>query len=154
MSLQYTCSLPSTIWRSINGEKVIVSVARCKCSNVILEGSLVLEVRPTVAEPKLPAVLLMGSSIALDGQELAALAARKWLHPMLPLVMSLQLAEVLEWLRARTLDVVPAPRWATMARDDTYGPGLSSPQRLWPLPILRSMSPHVHLQHKIQAAHN
>lgn len=51
---------------------------------------------PQVAEPKLPLVLLMGSPIALDGQELAALAARKWLHPMLPLVMSLQLAEVLE----------------------------------------------------------
>lgn len=103
-------------------------MARTKRSNMVLERSLVLEVRTTVAQPEPPTVLLMGPPIALNGQELAALAAHEWLHPVLPFVMSLQGAEVLEWLCARAFDVVPAPQCATIAWDAKDGPGLSSPK--------------------------
>ena len=66
--------------------------------NVVLEGPLVLEIRPTSAVPQLPAVLLVGSPVPSHRERLAALAARERLDPVPPLVVGLESPEVLEWL--------------------------------------------------------
>jgi hypothetical protein len=56
-------------------------VSRTKGFNVVIEGSLVLEVRTTGAEPALATILLVGSPVTFHGQELPTLATRKRLHP-------------------------------------------------------------------------
>ena len=91
------------------------SVSRTKGFNVVFEGSLVLEVRTTGAEPALATILLVGSPVTFHGQQLPALATRKRLHPVLPLVMVLQRSEVFQRLRSRVAYVVLAPFCATVA---------------------------------------
>ncbi len=84
------------------------SMAIAESSNVVFEGAFVLEVRTTGAVPELSAVLLVGPPIATNGKGLTAFATHEGLDSMLPLVMRLQGAEVLQWLGSRVRDVVSA----------------------------------------------
>ena len=61
-----------------------------KGDDMIFERSLVLEIRTTNAKPELSAVLLVGSPVTFDGQQLATLATCEGFHAMLPFVVSLQ----------------------------------------------------------------
>ncbi|RAL43089.1 hypothetical protein DM860_009871 [Cuscuta australis] len=121
------------------------AMAIAKGPNVVLEGPLVLEVRAASAVPELPAVLLVGAPVPADRKGLTALAARERLDPVLPLVVGLEGPEVLEGLRPRVVDVVPAPRRAAVARQPQHCRRLRPPQRLRALSVLRPVAPHVHL---------
>lgn len=90
-------------------------VATPKCSNVILQGTFVFEIRAANAKPKLPTVLLVCSPVTAHCKGLTALSAHKRLDAMLSLVMSLQSSKVLKWLRARMIDVVAASLSAAVA---------------------------------------
>jgi hypothetical protein len=116
-------------------------------AGVVLERALVLELGSAEAVPELAAVLLVGAPVALDGEGLAALAAQEGLEPVFALVVRLQRAEVLERPRARVVDVVAAARRAAVARQPQHRRRLHAPQRLGTLPVLRTVPPHVHLQH-------
>jgi hypothetical protein len=84
------------------------SMAIAESSNVVFEGAFVLEVRATGAVPQLSAVLLVGPPVATNGKGLTAFATHEGLDSVLPLVMRLQGAEVLQWLGSRVRDVVSA----------------------------------------------
>lgn len=102
------------------------SVSIPESSNVVLQGSLVLEIRSACAEPELATVLLMGSPVAAHCKCLAALAAHERLDPVLPLVMSLQGTKVFQRLGAGVVDVVAAAWCAAVARQPQHGGGLGS----------------------------
>lgn len=87
---------------------------------MVLERPLVPKIRPTYAEPKLATVLLVGAPVPAHRERLGAPAARKWLGPVLAPVVGLQRVEVLERLRQRMVDVVPAPLGATVARHSQH----------------------------------
>lgn len=123
-------------------------MAASKGLDVILERPLVLEVRPANAVPELSTVLLVGSPVAPDSERLATLAAHEGLDPMLALVVCLQRPEVLERLRPRVVDVVPATGCAAVAGKPEHAGRLCASQRLGAFPVLRSMSPHMHLRTK------
>nr|GMD65267.1 thylakoid lumenal 19 kDa protein, chloroplastic [Ipomoea batatas] len=86
-----------------------VGVGVAEGLNVVLEGSLVLEIRAADAKPNLAAVLLVGAPVALDGEGLAAFAAHEGLGSVLALVVGLQGSEVLQGAGAGVVDVVLAP---------------------------------------------
>eukprot|EP01018_Ginkgo_biloba_P026390 Gb_38639 [translate_table: standard] len=104
-----------------------------------------LEIGATDAKPQLTAVLLVGPPISAHGKRLAALAAREGFYPVLPLVVRLQCAEILEGFRTRVVYVIPAPLCTAVTRQAEYSRRLRSSQRLGAFSVLRSMSPHVHL---------
>lgn len=104
-----------------------------------------LEVRPATAVPELATVLLVGSPVATHSERLAALSAHEGLDPVLALVVGLEGAEVLERLRPWVVDVVLAARRTAVARQPQHGRRLRPPQRLGSSPVLRPVSPHVHL---------
>ena len=120
-------------------------VSPAEGADVVLEGALVLEVGAAGAVPELAAVLLVGAPVAAHGEGLAALAAHEGLDAVLPAVVRLQRAEVLERPRPRVVDVVPAPRRAAVARQPQHRRRLRAPQRLRALAVLRPVAPHVHL---------
>lgn len=120
-------------------------MSRTKSFDVVFERPLMLEIGTTDAKPALAAVLLVGSPVTFDGQQLPTLAAREGLDTVLPFVVSLKRSEVLERLGSRVLYVVLASLCAAIARNPCHHSWLRSLQRLSPSPILRSMSPHVHL---------
>lgn len=84
-------------------------VAMSKCTYMILERSLMLEIRPANAEPQLPAVLLMRAPIPPHGKWLSTLAAAEGLRTMLTFVVRLKCPKILQWLRSWMLYVVLAP---------------------------------------------
>lgn len=117
--------------------------------DVIFERSLVLEVGAAGAVPELAAVLLVGSPVPPHRESLAAFPAHERLDAVLPLVMSLQGSEILERFGSGMVDVVPAAWRAAVARQPEHRRRLRSPQRLRPFPVLRSVTPHMHLHIKL-----
>ena len=127
----------------------ISCMAMPKCLDMIFEGPLVLEIWPTSTVPKFPTVLLVGSPVTSHSKGLTTLPTHERLDSMLSLVMGLKGSEVFEWSWSWMIDVVPAPGCTAKAWEFKHGRWLCSPQRLWPFSILRSMPPHMHLQHEV-----
>jgi len=94
----------------------------------------------------------MGPPITPNSKSFAAFSAHEGLDSMLSLVMSLEGPKIFEWLCSWMINVVLAFRCTTIARKSKHCCWLSSSQRLWPLSILRSMPPHMHLQRLIFGA--
>ncbi len=115
-------------------------------SNMVFEGAFVLELGTTGAVPQFSAILLVGTPVASNGERLATFAAHEGLDSVLSFVMRLQSAEVLQWLGSRVCDVVATSLRTTVARKAKHGCGLCASQRLRSFPVLRSMTPHMHLQ--------
>lgn len=128
------------------GLNAVGPVATAEGLNMVLEGSLVLEVGATKTVPNLAAVLLVGPPIALNGEGLAAFPAHEGLRAVLAFVVSLEGSEVLEGPCPRVVDVVLAPRRTAVARQPQHRCRLRPPEGLWPLSVLRSMPPHMHLE--------
>ena len=91
------------------------SMPAAERADVILQAPLVFKIRATYAEPKLPAVLLVGPPVPSHGEGLAASAAREGPGSVLALVVGLQGSEVLERARSWVVDVVFAPLGAAVA---------------------------------------
>lgn len=98
-----------------------------KGSYVVLERPFVLKIRPTSAKPKFPTVLLMSPPIPSNSEGFAALSASEGLQTVLPLVVGLQGAEVLERLGLGVGNVVLAPMDAAVAWELQRDSGLRSP---------------------------
>lgn len=113
--------------------------------DVVLEGSLMLEVGAADAVPELSAVLLVGAPVPAHSECFAAFPAHKGFDAVLALVVCLQRSEVLEWLGSWVVYVVPAPSRAAVAWQPKHPCRLRPSQRFWPLSVLRSMPPHMHL---------
>jgi hypothetical protein len=122
------------------------AVVGAEGADVVVEGTLVLEVGAAGAEPALAAVLLVRAPVALDGEGLGAAAAAEGLGAVLALVVRLQGAEVLERPRARVRHVVLAPRRAAVARQLQQRQRLRPLERLRALAVLAPVAPHVHLR--------
>lgn len=104
-----------------------------------------LEIRSAGADPQLPAVLLVSPPVSSDCKTLAASSAREGLRSVFPLVVSLECSEVLEGFRPGMVDVVLAPVGAAVAGELQHGGRLGPSQRFRALPVLRPVSPHMHL---------
>lgn len=87
---------------------------------MVLERTLVPEIRPAGAEPKLATVLLMRAPVSTHRKRLGAPATLKWLGPVLALVVGLQRVEVFERLGPWVLDVVLASLSTTVAWDSQH----------------------------------
>nr|GMC90688.1 hypothetical protein GOBAR_DD21807 [Ipomoea batatas] len=83
-------------------------MAIAKGLNMILEGSLVLEIRAADAIPDLAAVLLVRPPVALHGQGLPTFPAHERLRPVLSLVVCLEGSEVFQWPGSWVINVVLA----------------------------------------------
>ena len=66
-------------------------------TDMVFEGPLVLEIRTTDAEPKLPTILLVCSPIPSHCKCLPTLPALEWLPSVLPFVVCLEGPEILQW---------------------------------------------------------
>jgi len=117
-----------------------------ECPYMIFEGTLVLEIWATAAIPELPTVLLMGAPVAPDSKGFVALAAHERLDSVLAFVMCLKSAEVLQRFGPGMIYIISAPlRTAVAWKSQQYCCRLRASQWFWPFPVLRSMSPHMHL---------
>ncbi|KAL4603442.1 hypothetical protein ACB092_10G124500 [Castanea dentata] len=72
----------------------IGAVNRTKCFNVVLERSLMLEVKTANTKLVLYTILLVGLPVTFQSQELPTLVTCKGLHSVLPLVMGLQSSKI------------------------------------------------------------
>lgn len=84
--------------------------------NVILEGSLVLEVGPTSTIPKLATILLMGSPVPFDCKGFSTFPTHEGLGAMLSLEVGLEGPKVLQGLCSWVVNVVLAPLSTTITR--------------------------------------
>ncbi len=105
-----------------------------------------LEVGTTSAVPQLSAVLLVGPPVTSNSKCLTTFSTHEWLDSVLPLVMRLQGAEVLQWFGPRVFDIVAASLRTTVAGKAKHCCRLCASQRFRSFSVLRSMAPHVHLQ--------
>ena len=95
-----------------------------------------LEIRTTDTKPSFATVFLVGSPVTFHGQRLATLAAREGLGTVLPLVVCLKRAKILQRLGTCVLDVVLAPSCATVAWKVQQRPWMGSFKRVWASAIL------------------
>jgi hypothetical protein len=121
-------------------------MAIAESSNVIFKRAFVLEVGTTSAVPQLSAVLLVGPPVTSNSKCLTTFSTHEWLDSVLPLVMRLQGAEVLQWFGPRVFDIVAASLRTTVAGKAKHCCRLCASQRFRSFSVLRSMAPHVHLQ--------
>ena len=128
--------------------QIKATMSMAKSPDMILERSFVLELRPTAAEPKATAILLMGSPVSPDGKGLGAAATDEGLDAVFSFVMGLQSAEIFEGFGARMVDVVLAAERAAVAGKAEHSRRLDTAEGLRPAPVLRAVAPHVHLRGK------
>jgi len=109
----------------------------------------VFEIRATQAIPYFSTVLLMCSPITFHCKCFAALSAHVGFYAMLSLVVCLKSSEILQRPCSWVVNVVLATCCTTKAWKPQHSCWLCSFQRIWPLSVLRSMPPHMHLKIKL-----
>lgn len=92
-------------------------MTRAESFHMVLKGAFVFKIGTANANPPFPTILLMGSPIALDSQELTADATRVRFLAVFAFVVRLERSKVFERLGPRMVNVVPAPFDAAVTRD-------------------------------------